>query len=181
MDRTSGTPPNPERRTTAERRRTSRGGRRHADRAALEDALRDTESALRHSGPDAPLALVVDDFQDGREMVCEYLRCRGFRVAEAATGAEAVEKVATLRPDIVLLDFRLPDIDGLEVLARLRQGPHPHVKVAIFTAHVTKDIRPRVMAAGATMFFPKPADLGTVVLEITRVLSLRASSSVRAG
>src|SRR4051794_17579548 len=135
----------PERRTLTDRRGMSRGGRRRSDAVAFEHALRSTEIALHKTVPgSAPLALVVDDFLDGREMVCEYLRYRGFRVVEAATGREAVEKTATFLPDVVLLDLRMPDMDGLEVLARLRKGPHRQVKVAIFTAHVQVGVRQRV-------------------------------------
>jgi hypothetical protein len=55
-----------------------------------------------------PLILVVDDYQDAREMYAEYLQFSGFRVAEASTGNEAVDQAFALRPDLILMDLSLP-------------------------------------------------------------------------
>ena len=64
--------------------------------------------------PSEPLVLVVDDYQDAREMYAEYLKASGFRVAEARTGIEAVSKAREVKPDCILMDLSLPGIDGWE-------------------------------------------------------------------
>ena len=70
-----------------------------------------------------PLILVVDDFDDGREMYAAYLQFSGYGVAEAANGIEAVEKTQELLPDIVLMDLALPRMDGWEATRRLKADP----------------------------------------------------------
>ena len=61
-----------------------------------------------------PLILVVDDYQDAREMYAEYLQFSGFRVAEARNGNEALEQAFALKPDLILMDLSLPGMDGWE-------------------------------------------------------------------
>ncbi len=58
------------------------------------------------------LVLVVDDYQDARELYAEYFVLSGFRVAEASNGAEAIEKARELAPDVILMDLSLPGMDG---------------------------------------------------------------------
>ena len=69
----------------------------------------------------APLVLVVDDVAHGREIFAEYLEFRGFRVATAEDGIEAMEKAFELRPDVILMDLSLPGIDGWEATRRLKK------------------------------------------------------------
>ena len=87
-----------------------------------------------------PLVLVVDDYQDAREMYAEYLKASGFRVAEARTGIEAVAKAREVNPDCILMDLSLPGIDGWEATRQLKADPS--------TRHipVDRDHRPRVGA-----------------------------------
>src|SRR4026207_437654 len=59
-----------------------------------------------------PLVLVVEDYQDAREMYAAYLSFSGYRVAEATNGVEAIEKTIELMPDIILMDLALPQMDG---------------------------------------------------------------------
>src|SRR5436853_6153684 len=74
-----------------------------------------------------PLVLVVDDVDHGREIFAEYLEFRGFRVATAADGLEAIEKAYDLRPDIILMDLSLPGIDGWQATRRLEQDDRTRV------------------------------------------------------
>ena len=67
-----------------------------------------------------PLVLVVDDYQDAREMYAEYLNFSGFRVTEASTGDEAVEKAFAQRPDVILMDLSLPGMDGWAATRQLK-------------------------------------------------------------
>jgi CheY-like chemotaxis protein len=75
---------------------------------------------------DRQLVLVVEDYQDAREMYAAYLQFSGFDVAEASNGLEAVEKTTELLPDIVLMDLALPRMDGWEATRRLKaDGSRP--------------------------------------------------------
>jgi DNA-binding NarL/FixJ family response regulator len=79
-----------------------------------------------------PTVLIVDDHAAFRTSARALLQAEGFDViGEATDGAEAVEAVAVMRPEIVLLDIQLPDIDGLTVAEQLAAGPHPPAVVLI--------------------------------------------------
>ena len=72
---------------------------------------------------DNALVLVVEDYQDAREMYAAYLQFSGYRVAEATNGLEAIEKAIQLMPDIILMDLALPKMDGWEATKRLKSDP----------------------------------------------------------
>src|SRR6476659_4776814 len=69
----------------------------------------------------APTILVVDDEKNIVELVQLYLRSEGYQVEVAYDGREALDKVATLHPDLIVLDVMMPELDGLEVTRRLRR------------------------------------------------------------
>jgi two-component system cell cycle response regulator DivK len=73
--------------------------------------------------PVEPLVLVVDDYDDAREMYAESLLVSGFRVAEAADGAQAVEMARSLSPDVILMDLSLPGIDGWRRAISKKEAP----------------------------------------------------------
>ena len=70
--------------------------------------------------PNAPLVLIVDDSDQNRKLARDVLRAGGLRTIEAADGHEAVALAAESLPDVILLDLRLPDMDGREVAGALR-------------------------------------------------------------
>jgi two-component system, cell cycle response regulator DivK len=121
--------------------------------------------------PPAPLVLIVDDASDNREAYAEYLRFRGFRTAEAATGAAAMDAARELQPDVVLLDLRLPDIDGLEVSRYLRTDESlQRTKVIAVSACVYPSDVAEAMDAGCHAFLQKPCLPDLLVQEIERLL-----------
>lgn len=67
-----------------------------------------------------PLVLIVEDYDDSREMFAEYLELSGFRVAQAVDGLEAVAKATELLPDVILMDLSLPGLDGREATRRIK-------------------------------------------------------------
>jgi CheY-like chemotaxis protein len=73
--------------------------------------------------PDEVIVLIVDDYQDCREMYAVYLTLAGFRVLEAANGPEALAIARRTVPDLVLMDLGLPDMDGCEITRRLKRDP----------------------------------------------------------
>jgi CheY-like chemotaxis protein len=73
--------------------------------------------------PRKPSILVVDDAEDGREMLVEYLAFRGFQVVEARHGAEAIEVARRVQPNIILMDLSMPVVDGWEATRQLKTDP----------------------------------------------------------
>ena len=102
--------------------------------------------------------LVVDDDFRVAELHCAYVeRVKGFSVAgRASTGAEALESVERLRPDLVLLDIYLPDMSGLDVLQRLREDDHPPVDVISITAAREVESIRAAMRGGVVHYLIKP-------------------------
>jgi two-component system CitB family response regulator len=102
--------------------------------------------------------LVVDDDYRVAELHCAYVdRVQGFKVAgRAGNGGDALESVDQLRPDLVLLDVYLPDMSGLEVLQRLREGDHPPVDVIAITAAREVESLRAAMRGGVVHYLIKP-------------------------
>ena len=102
--------------------------------------------------------LVVDDDYRVADLHCAYVeRVAGFAVAgRAQTGAEAIAQVDRLRPDLMLLDFYLPDLSGLDVLRGLREEEHPAVDVIAVTAARDVENLRAAMRAGVVHYLIKP-------------------------
>jgi two-component system, cell cycle response regulator DivK len=121
--------------------------------------------------PRTPRLLVVDDYEDGRDMLSELLRVRGFHVDTAASGCEALTLVRALRPDLVLLDLTLPDIDGFEVARRMQEDPTTKgIHVVMLTAHVSAELQRQAEALGCRGFVTKPCAPSELVHKIDAVL-----------
>jgi two-component system cell cycle response regulator DivK len=128
------------------------------------------------SEADQPLVLVVDDYQDAREMYAEFLGFSGFRVAEAASGAEAVEKTFALRPDVVLMDLSLPGMDGWEATRRIKRNAETReIPVVALTGHAVAGRSDGALKAGCDAVLTKPCLPEVLVEEVRRMLALTAS------
>lgn len=118
-----------------------------------------------------PLILVVDDYQDAREMYAEYLQFSGFRVAEAKNGNEAVEKAFELRPDLILMDLSLPGKDGWEATRELKSDERTRrIPVVALTGHALAGASEGAKKAGCDSFVTKPCLPDDLVLEVRRML-----------
>jgi two-component system, cell cycle response regulator DivK len=76
--------------------------------------------ALTPAGADGALVLIVDDYDDSREMYAEFLELSGFRVCQARDGGQGLAKARQLHPDVILMDLSLPETDGVEVIKQLK-------------------------------------------------------------
>jgi two-component system, cell cycle response regulator DivK len=104
--------------------------------------------------------LIVEDNQDNRELVVKVLRNKGFDLAEAADGEEAIEKAVSEKPDLILLDISLPKLDGYEVVKRLKSMEEfREIPVVAFTAHAMKGDREKVIAEGFEGYISKPINV----------------------
>jgi CheY-like chemotaxis protein len=103
------------------------------------------------------LVLIVDDYDEGREICAEYLAFHGYEVATAEDGEEALAKAWALAPDLILLDIALPKVDGWEVARRLRADPAT-AKTAILalTAHALGELRKKALDVGCDGVVTKP-------------------------
>jgi len=118
-----------------------------------------------------PLVLVVDDYQDAREMYAEYLSFSGFRVAEASNGLEAVEKAFALRPDVILMDLSLPGMDGWTATRQLKTDERTRgIPVVALTGHALAGASDGARQAGCDAFVTKPCLPDELVLEVRRML-----------
>jgi two-component system, cell cycle response regulator DivK len=105
----------------------------------------------------APLILVVDDFEDNRAMYAEYLTYSGYRVEQAGNGAEAVEIAQRIRPDIIVMDLSLPIMDGWEATRRLKADERTkHIPVIALTGHALAGHSRGAKEAGCDAFLAKP-------------------------
>src|SRR5262245_3492463 len=121
-----------------------------------------------------PLVLVVEDYQDAREMYAAYLQFSGYRVAEAANGIEALEKTKELMPDIILMDLALPKMDGWEATRRLKADHQTrHIPIVALTGHALAGHAEAARQAGCDAFVTQPCLPDALVAEIQRMLSVR--------
>ena len=111
-----------------------------------------------------PIALVIDDELEIRRFLRVTLHASGYEVHEAVTGAEGLVMAATLRPDVIVLDIGLPDINGLEVLVRLREWSHVPI-IALSARHGETD-KISMLDAGANDYLTKPFSVGELMARI---------------
>lgn len=120
-----------------------------------------------------PLILVVDDVEDGRIVICDFLELRGFELATAADGVEAVDKALELRPDLILMDVWLPNMDGLEATRRIKADPRTAgVPILALTAHALASARAEAEAAGCDAVITKPFFPRDLEREVRRRLGM---------
>ena len=128
-----------------------------------------------------PLVLVVDDFQDNREMYAEYLVFSGFRVIQAANGKEALDQAFENRPDIIIMDLSLPVMDGWEATRRLKADRRTHeIPVVALTCHAMQGHSKGAIEAGCDSFVAKPCLPDQLVAEIRKMLSTPRMGAAKA-
>ena len=133
-----------------------------------------------HPDTAQPLVLVVDDFQDNREMYAEYLAYCGLRVIEAKNGKEAIEQAFAQSPNVIIMDLSLPVMDGWEATRRLKaDGRTKSIPVIALTGHALQGHSKGALDAGCDAFVAKPCLPDQLVLEIKRMLGTSASAPVK--
>jgi len=113
--------------------------------------------------------LVVDDEANISYLVAAALRVEGFETLSAATGREAIDLVSSFRPDVVVLDVMLPDLDGLEVLRRLRSDGYRQ-PVIFLSARGETDDRVRGLTVGGDDYLVKPFAIEELVARVQALL-----------
>jgi PAS domain S-box-containing protein len=117
--------------------------------------------------------LVVDDLEDNRRFLCQLLANAGFDTAEARNGSEAIVSFATWRPDAILMDMRMPVMDGAEAIRAIRsREPAPRVRIIMLSASVFVANREQAIAVGADDFLGKPFREADLFQKLGRLLDL---------
>jgi CheY-like chemotaxis protein len=120
------------------------------------------------------LILIVEDNDKNRKLVRDVLTFKGYEVIESETGEEGVRLAQERRPSLVLMDIRLPGIDGVETLRRLRaEGTTRAIPVLAMTASVMSEDRQKIMAAGFDGYQSKPINVTDFVTAIAQLLEHR--------
>ncbi|MBD2079843.1 response regulator [Leptolyngbya sp. FACHB-17] len=116
--------------------------------------------------------LLVEDNEVNREMLSRRLIRRGFELAIAINGVEAIDQAKTYLPDIILMDMSLPLLDGWEATQQLKAIPETQrIPVIALTAHAMADDREKCLAAGCDEYDIKPIDLPRLLSKIEMLLA----------
>jgi CheY-like chemotaxis protein len=119
---------------------------------------------------DSPIrVMIVDDTVHVRRMLRNMLELDGFEVAgEAGSGGEAVEVVGVADPDVVVVDYKMPDVDGLETAARIK-ATRPEQVIILYTAFVDSALQQKARDVGVSVVLGKVEGLESLEREITRL------------
>ena len=129
-----------------------------------------------------PFILIADDDADAREMYALYLDMVGYMVAVARDGREAVKKARELRPDLIVMDLDMPDIDGWSAIRQLQaDADTASIPIVVLTGHDFKDyLKPAALAAGAVAYLIKPCLPEQLAREVSARLAMRRAGTASA-
>jgi class 3 adenylate cyclase/CheY-like chemotaxis protein len=127
------------------------------------------------TGPAVPKILVVDDTPQNVKLLADVLTVKGYAVTTAASGAEALERIQSQRPDLVLLDVVMPGMSGYEVCRRIREDPETGLlPVVMVTALDPSEERVKGLEAGADDFLTKPINQPELLARVRSLLRIKA-------
>ena len=115
--------------------------------------------------------LVVEDNENNMYLISVFLKKKGYEVIPAKTGEEGVKLAVAEKPDLVLMDIQLPDIDGLEATKRIRKSvANGEVPIIAITSHAMTGDREKFLKAGCDGYIEKPINPDTFLSEIEKFL-----------
>ncbi len=118
-----------------------------------------------------PIVLYIEDNFDNRLLVRRVLMAEGYEVVDAANAGKALEWLESGRPDIILMDINMPDIDGYTLTARIRAMPgFEAVPILALTANVMRGDREKSLEAGCDGYIQKPVDIDLLPAQVLRYL-----------
>jgi CheY-like chemotaxis protein len=125
-----------------------------------------------------PRILLVEDNEMNRDMLSRRLARRGHQVSMAAGGLEGIAMARAQRPEIILMDMSLPELDGWEATRRLKADPATRgIPVIALTAHAMTSDRERAMEAGCDAFQTKPIEFAELLERIEKFVQARQSAT----
>jgi len=120
----------------------------------------------------SPVVLIVDDDARNRKLVRDVLRRAGFETIEAASAVDALALARAHVPDLVLMDLRLPDLDGAEALGRLQADPATD-RIPVVALTAVAGAREALLEAGFAGYVEKPIDVQALPAEVRRLCAAR--------
>ena len=119
-----------------------------------------------------PKILIVEDNEDNRDSLSRRLERRGFEVVIAVDGVKGVEAAKGERPDLILMDMNMPELDGWEATGQIKAVPElAGIPVIALTAHAMSGDRERALAAGCSDYHTKPVEFPKLLAQIEAILT----------
>ena len=116
--------------------------------------------------------LYIEDNPDNRLLVRRILLASGFQLAEAPDGHSGIKLAEEIKPDLILMDINLPEVDGYSLTARLKANPAlARIPVIALTANVMKGDREKSIAAGCDGYIQKPVDVDALPRDLDRFIA----------
>ena len=122
-----------------------------------------------------PQILIVDDCDAIREAIASVLKTRGYEVATAVDGQDALAKFALVRPDLLVTDLAMPRMDGFELCRKLRETSS--VPIIVVASQRSGGEGSKAFEAGANAFLVKPFDLAELTAQVKKLLNLNIEST----
>ena len=121
--------------------------------------------------PSKGIVLYVEDNTENRMLIRRVLEAEGYRVVEAANATQAIERIKSDRPELILMDISMPDTDGYTLTSQIRTLPNlERVPIIAVTANVMRGDRERSLEAGCDGYIQKPIDIDTLTQQIERYM-----------
>src|SRR3954454_20006962 len=128
-------------------------------------------SAARERGDRMPTLLIVDDEQDNIDLLVRRLSWRGYEITGALSGPEAIAAARARRPDLILMDLKMPAMDGFEAIRLLKADEATRsIPIVALTAHALQEDMRRALEAGADGYETKPVNINQLLARIQALL-----------
>ena len=119
--------------------------------------------------------LYVEDNSDNRTLVRRILLSEDYKLIEATNGAEALQVLENTKPDLILMDINMPDMDGYTLTAKIKAKPgFERVPILALTANVMRGDKEKTLEAGCDGYIQKPLDIDQLIKEVERFLARSA-------
>ena len=119
--------------------------------------------------------LYVEDNIDNRTLVRRVLLSEDYKLIEATNGAEALQVLENTKPDLILMDINMPDMDGYTLTAKIKANPgFERVPILALTANVMRGDKEKTLEAGCDGYIQKPLDIDQLIKEVERFLARSA-------
>jgi len=116
-------------------------------------------------------ALVIEDNEDNMKLITFILEKNGYSTIRAETGKMGIELAIKERPDFIILDIQLPDMDGIEVLREIRRSKiNGEIPIIAMTSYAMSGDRKKLLGAGCSGYIEKPIDPITVISQIREII-----------